>query len=274
MKGLDTWKNKGNGYFVIKLHYTADPDKRGVKWKEHAKKGMTEEAWQMEYEMNAEVQRGKRVFPQFIETIHTAELQANPGLVMFRGWDFGFHNPCCVWSQINTEDQWAIHNCILGHDESLEEFVSRAKVLYKGFTFKDYCDIAGSQSTDKKDKTSIQILNAHSIYPLCRKTSPEDRAVVIRSKLLIRSDNKPGLIVDRNNCRIIIEGFNGGYHYPETTTRNPKEREQPYKDGFYEHPFDCLGYKAMYIFHYRNPERKIIRFRQKRYNRFTGIPIG
>ena len=50
MKGIRNWKNKNNGFEVIRLHYTADPVKdssttEGKKWYEKARQGISNSAW-------------------------------------------------------------------------------------------------------------------------------------------------------------------------------------------------------------------------------------
>jgi hypothetical protein len=222
-------------------------------------------------EINAEQSKGKKVFPEFIEQIHVANLQPIQGLPIYRGWDFGFHNPCCVWSQINPDDQWCLLWELLGHDEALEIFAPKVKSYFQGFQFKDFADRAGAQSSDKSQRTSIQILNSFGITPQYKFSNPEDRAQLIRGKLLKRLDNKPGILVNKT-CRMIIDGMNGGYHYPEITTRSPNEKEEPVKDGIFEHYFDCIGYQAIFLFKPNKMRRDApIRPRRTvRYNRFTG----
>lgn len=271
MRGLQTWANKENGFFVVRLHYTADPIKRGKKWQEAVKRGMTEEAWQQEFEINPEQTKGKKVFPEFVEQVHVADLQPVEGLPLFRGWDFGFHHPCCTFSQLNNDDQWCMLWELMGNDEALENFVPKVKSIYPNFKYLDYCDRAGAQSSDKAQRTSVQILNSFGIFPQYKFSNPEDRAALIRGRFLKRLDGKPGILINKN-CRITIAGANGGYHYPETTVRSPAEKEEPVKDGIHDHVWDCWGYTAIFKFNViKKKVHRMMNHQYIRYNPFTGI---
>ena len=270
---METWFNKKNGFFVIKLHYSADDRKRTVNWKSEASRGVPEDIWEQEYELNFQRQKGKKVFTEFSETTHCKSLQPVNDILFLRGWDFGYHRPACVLTQINTADQWCIIREWLGKDTALETFAQG--VLSQcprgdGIRYKDYCDPAGTQSSDKSVRTSIDILNALNIHPIYKKSAPEMRAGIIRSLLLKRSDGEPGLLLNKS-CKMLTEGFLGGYHYPENLAYG--EKETPLKDGFYDHLFDALGYIAYSVFKYSNPEKKKNNrfvYSERRYNDFTG----
>jgi hypothetical protein len=268
--GVEFWHNKINKFCIIKLHYTADERKRTAVWKESAKAGLPDAAWQQEYEINFEQQRGKRVFGEYSEHTHRKDLQENKELVFYRGWDFGYRRPACVITQIDNNDIWIILQEFLGCDEPLEVFAKKVLDCCPDGKYKDYCDPAGAQSSDKSVRTSIEVLNALNIYPVYKKSSPTERARIIRSKLLIREDKNYGLLINKS-CQILHEGFGGGYHYPENPT--PNQLDAPEKDGFYDHVFDALGYIAYSVFKYSNPERKKkqhLVLRQRNYNPFTG----
>ncbi len=269
IQGLEYWHNKHNKFCVIRLHYTADPKKRTKQWLKQAKAGLPDDAWEQEYEINFQQQKGRKVFNEYNETIHRRKLKPNPNLLFLRGWDFGYHRPACVITQIDTNDIWLILQEFLGCDEPLEIFAKRVLENSPAGKYKDFCDPAGAQSSDKSVRTSIEILNAFGIYPIYKKSTAAERVRIIRSKLLIRSDKQPGLLLD-TSCKILNEGFLGGYHYPENPT--PNQEDTPEKDGFYDHLFDALGYIAYNTFKYVNPERRKKVFVSKRssFNPFTG----
>jgi hypothetical protein len=56
-----------------------------------------------------------------------------------------------------------------------------------------------------------------------------------------------GLLVNRHpKAKDLVDGFKGGYRYKETL--QGKIREEPDKDGFYDHIFDCLRYICTNLF--------------------------
>ena len=91
IRGLKYRKNN-NGYAVLELKYTADPDKdperNGAEWYKNAKEGMSSDEWEQEYEINYQIKIGKRVFPDFTEK-SICKLIYNPHKPLLIGWDFG-----------------------------------------------------------------------------------------------------------------------------------------------------------------------------------------
>jgi hypothetical protein len=116
---------------------------------------------------------------------------------------------------------------------------------YPGAKYIDADDIAGTQVSDKSQQSSRQILNALGIYPQARKQEINEGAQIIRQKLPMRVDGKPGLLVNLIETDI-IDGFKGGLHYPEV--KEGKEQEVYEKDGYFEHCFDAGRYIATQMF--------------------------
>jgi hypothetical protein len=74
MKGISRRTTK-LGFNVLRLHYTADPDKdpstlAGKRWLEEAKMGMSDARWRQEHEIDYGALGGTLVFPGFEESIH------------------------------------------------------------------------------------------------------------------------------------------------------------------------------------------------------------
>lgn len=278
--GLKTWKNTRNGFKIIRLHYTADPDKATPEWKANARIGVSDADWEREMEINFEQQRGKRVIANYDPITHQLDMDINEYKPLLRSWDFGYRRPACVISQLNTDDQWCILYEFLGQDTLIEDFAQHvldnspqvSAIDNAKYEYKDFCDPAGTQQSDKAKRTSIEVLNALGIHPRYQKSSPAERARIMRSKFAIRPDGKPGAMV-HSRCRIISEGLLGGYHYPEDAMKG--HEEDPEKDGFYDHVFDALGYKAYFLFRYMNadPAKQKPRrpqYVQKNYGRYSG----
>lgn len=254
MKGITTWRNPQNAFFVVRLHYSADENK-GPEWIEQARKGITStREWDREYEISFESYAGKPVYAGFSRELHASEpLKWNPHKPMLRGWDFGFHHPAVVFAQISVEDRLLVFEAIMGNDILLhdfaEEVIHHGQEHYPAATWEDYCDPAGKQKSDKAKQTSIEILQSLGVSP----GYAEDRRAQIDYGLqLIRyhlkpreSDEIPGILVDPG-ALLLIEAFQGGYHYPEAKEGKP-ESEKPEEDGYYEHPMDALRHIAIQV---------------------------
>ena len=280
MQGLRYWKNARNKFAVIRVHYTADEVKRTKEWMAIARAGSSEVDWQREMEINFDQQRSSRVFPGYSENINFKPLQINPHLPILRGWDFGYRHPAFVVTQVDAEDIWCIHRELLGTNIELENFIPKClELIPKTFKvrnsdgvdeevelkFKDYCDPAGVQKSDKSKRTSIEILKAFNIHPMYRYSKPE-----IRSKLIPKSTEIQGILVDES-CKKLNAGFLGGYHFPEDDDGNG---EDPEKDGYYEHLFDAAGYIAINAFRYKNVDKKKrrrVKYATRHYDPVTGM---
>mgnify|MGYP001614591960 CR=1 FL=1 len=249
---LPVVRNQKNKFTVVRVHYSADPDKNTPEWIAMAKPGMSENAWRREYEIDYTLFAGKPFYqPEFkAHNIALAEIPYKPMETLYRGWDFGFHHPALLITKINEFDQWCWLEAIVGEDEQIMDFGKRVRThclaTYPGAKWIDACDIAGMQVSDKSERTSVQILNALGIYPQARKQPIKQGAEIIRQKLNIRVDGKPGLIINPNQ-KTLIKGFQGGLHYPEAK-EGRTENEFYEKEGFYEHPFDAARYLATEMF--------------------------
>lgn len=236
--------NKKNSFCVARVHYTADPDKNTPEWLQEAKKGTDDRGWAREYEITYDVFDGKPVFGSFGDKhIQTFEYNQEKVEYVYRGWDFGFHHPAVVFAFFNKEDQLCVRHEILGDNEFIKEFAERVKrfslATFPGAKFLDACDPAGSAVKDVPD-TSIQVLNGMGIQPVFRKSLIDEGLEIIRQRLILRNDGKYGMLI-HPDCKILIDAMKGGYRYAERK-EGSAEKEEPLKDGYFEHLCDSLRY--------------------------------
>lgn len=254
---LPVTRNEHNKFTVVRVHYTADDDKRTDEWLKEAQAGMldqygeTTSGWKREYEIDYTSLAGKPFFGGFLDyNVAKYEIKYKTGEYIYRGWDFGYHRPCTVITKLNEYDQWCWIKLILGQDEGIREFGSRVlnycEAEYPGAKFIDACDTAGSQVSDKSDHTSIEILNRMGVFPNHRKQEIKEGTEIIRQKLRMRVDGRTGLLVNSSETEI-IDGFKGGLHYPEVK-EGMAEKEVYHKDGYYDHIFDAARYLAVEMF--------------------------
>ena len=103
MEGIQTWRTK-KGWKVLRLHYTADPDKRSPEWKQAAMDSMPDQmSFNREFEIDFTSSSGLPFYPLFYEKYaedkgYFCAPQPYPkrGLI-YRGFDFGFRKPACIW---------------------------------------------------------------------------------------------------------------------------------------------------------------------------------
>lgn len=245
MKGLKIRHNK-NGFLAIRLHYTADPDKdpdteQGLKWYKKTREGYPTHIWNKEYEIDFSTGSGKGIYVEdFLPKLSIRkDLEYNKDLPLYRVWDFGYRHPAVLWAQINEKGQLCILREEQGLDETLFKFAPRiidiTEEYFPGARIRDFCDPAGVQKNDKSEKTSIDILKSFHIRPKYVKINVSTSIEYIRKLMIQQPDTKETRLLVHPRCKILIDGFQGGYIFK-------KDTDKPVEDGYYEHTQDCLRY--------------------------------
>lgn len=197
---------------------------------------------------------GKSYYNGYKELIHAVELDWIDSKPLICGWDFGFHHPAVLITQIDLFDRWCWLREIIGTDITIDKFADKVKqeinYYYPNATCIHYGDPASVQVNDKSESTSWQILKSKGIYLLYRQSEYRLRKEIIERKLSLLINGKPSLLVDKRYCKVANDGFLGGYHYPEPKPGQAiiDKFEQPFKDGFYEHIMNAGEYIAVNMF--------------------------
>lgn len=63
--GMRATRQAVAGYLVLWIHYTSDPEKRSPEWYHETRRGVPEEDWFLEFEMDFKAKSGKPALPQF-----------------------------------------------------------------------------------------------------------------------------------------------------------------------------------------------------------------
>lgn len=267
-KGLKKWRTP-DGIFVIRLHYTADPDRdpetpAGKEWltrmlaQGRYPGGIKGKAWKKEQEIDFTLFGGKSVYPQFSEEIHVAKDILVPvrGRPILRGWDFGL-TPAASFSQVTAEPYWNIFPCLhttgregVGINTFAEEVVSYSNLKYPDFEFRDYADPSGGERSQNDAKTAFSWLAALGISPIKGVASSRTRDQIVQLLLERMVMGRPFFQVCPS-ALFMIEGFKGGFQYrqigqTEYYTTDHEKNE-------YSHAMEALQYVASRVFNVQNP---------------------
>lgn len=253
MEGVNEFKTP-QGVHVLRVHYTADPDKRSEEWKEEQRRGMTAAAWEREMEINFHVYPGKPWYPEFRYDFHVAKEPIQPiaGRPLFRGWDYGqTFNPAVVYCQTTVFGQlMLLYPELNGFGSGLHPFarmvVSESGTYYPGFSFTDYGDPAGNNRSPNDEKSATDILRSdYGINVLPGPVAFGTRSESIRKLLTTTTpEGQPMLLIDPR-CTFMIGGFTGGYRRKQMASG--QLLEEPDKNE-YSHPMDAFGYVASSVF--------------------------
>lgn len=256
MKGFDVRENE-MGFTAIRLHYSSDPLKdtlhpdpltreRAQAWFDATRRLFPDPMmWDKEMEISWWVTAGTRVFPEFTESTHMRPLRYLSHKRLYRAWDFGWHAPACLISQIDPKDRLVLLKEVIGHQETTRQFaqrvIARCAEWYPMHTagFQDFCDPAGQQvrpiESERSEKRDVEILNGLDIYPSWEYGwSRKDGRSLIHQLLRLRTDDTPSLYVDGAGCPTLLQAFLGKYVYPESrdgvAAEDPDETNHPWAD--------------------------------------------
>ena len=246
-RGMKVVRNVKNGAVVVYLHYSADPDKTD-EWARKERATYTSMSdWNREYEIDFSAMTGLPVYPGFNRTIHLGKLQYASYQTIWRGWDFGYGHPACVWMQVHRDTgQLNILREYMQLNRTIDVFCDEVlKISNKEFPsarFLDAGDPAARFRNDKTEKNSADILRTKGAHLQTKKTLVKDGVNLIRRLLLTDADGRPKLRVDETRCPILVKGFSGGY------VLDDQDDPEPVKDGFFDHVQDAVRYPVTIIF--------------------------
>jgi len=253
MEGIECWKNPNNGFVVIDLHYTANPAKRGHAWKEAIKNSMPIRDYMMEYEKNWQTFQGLSVYPDFNKDVHVMKEARKPeyGLPLLLGWDFGL-TPACIVGQL-VGNQLRIFHEFVEQNRGIESFapivMNKLKQLYPSWTDPDndyisFVDPSGFSRNDVDERTCALELRKQGFKNL--QPGPmnwEPRRKSVEGFLVGIDRDGAHFQINEVNCPTLVEGFTGGYRYPDAASDIEPTKIRPVKDH-YSHPHDALQYLA------------------------------
>lgn len=219
---------------------------------------------------------GKPVFGSvFNSKVHCGEYQYNPSKPLLIGIDWGYHSPAALFAQEDTQDRLIVLGEYLGSDLEIGEFCEkiwgfihkhivpvgdfstkydrgfqeRVKLDQNGnqLQIEAWCDPAGKQATDRSSKSSIQLAREYGLYCRYQTTANRVEAIqngisTIRRRMSTLMGGKPGILINERLCMKLVEGFRGGYHYPDRKDDFTDYKNIPHKDGTYDHIMDALRY--------------------------------
>ncbi len=238
---IDTYANKEN----LPDGYIKDLEKFPQEWQERYLRGK----WGI-------VPKGTRVISKFLPSVHLGSFKYNPYLPLFRSWDFGFRHPAVLFAQETDWGRLLFLREVMGTEIQIDDFAELVlKKTNEWFPdildMKDFCDIAGTQKSDKSKFTSIQVLNKMGINPKYRKTiSIENEIMNFNNMFEQMRGGLPRVGIDRSGCPILSDGLAGGYYRDQNG--------DPTGDNYFDHLIDCARYILLNYYGLSTNKRLVI----------------
>jgi len=246
-RGL-SYKKNDNRYAIMFLHYSADPVKT-EEWAAEARASYNSlDTWRQEMELDFTKTEGTRVYDKFTRDKHITGLKPVPHRDIWRGWDFGYRHPACVWMQVDNDGCINVLCELFGTNTVIQDFAKEVKrvtkELFHGYKVYDAGDPSVRHASDKSERTTADILKQNfKIRMQSRILDIIPGINLVRSLVNPRFDGTVMLKVDEEKCPNLVDGFMGGYVM--------KEDGKPDKDYFYDHLFDALRYGVTVLFNPR-----------------------
>jgi len=192
--------------------------------------------------------------PVYLHAFNDAQHVSTRPLGMFRGlpillgWDFGL-TPACVICQIAPSGQLRVLRELVCERGGIKQFAGDAvkpmlAQCFPGMTVESIGDPAGVAGAQADIELSPLAMLAQMGIPT-RPAPTNDfgvRRQMVMDRLFRTVDmGKPSLLIDPS-CKMIIEGFRGGYHFERVqVTGEDRYKDKPAKNKW-SHVADALQY--------------------------------
>lgn len=195
----------------------------------------------------------------FSPTIHRSKVSLWPmrSRPIYLGWDFGL-TPAVVFVQVTPDGQVRIIDELCAEGLGVRRFCQDAvipllRAKYQGCTFVSVGDPSGVKRADTDERTCFEILDEElekfgiDTEP-AYSNDPTSRQESVRFFLRRRTmDGLPMMIIDPE-CRMLLKGFAGGYHYKVVPVSGGTRYRQTPEKNEYSHPHDALQYATLEIY--------------------------
>jgi len=219
------------------------------------------------------VQDGKPVYPEYSDSVHCREFEADPHLPLILGWDFGL-TPSVEIAQMSPRGQLRFVDELCAEDMGVYQF---ARDVVKPHLARHYAgyhigvswaDPAGTRG-ESDESRALDILNDVQIdadihrvplqmgfytEPAAGGNAMTPRLEAVKGFLTRMIDGAPGMLV-HPRCKMLRAGFNGKYCYRRLkVSGDERYRDVPDKNDW-SHPHDAaqnvaLAAQGGYVSHY------------------------
>lgn len=208
-KGIETWVNPNNGFRVLKLHYTADPDKdperNGAEWYKKAKKRFIGD-WQREMEMDPYSSLGKRVYADEFTNDHIiSDFEIPKHWTRITALDYGNVVPTAVlWAAISPENKIYLYREYYQAGLDIDTHCDNIRML-EGY--KPRCEDEGQRPWNAikglKWVPEVENINLRLVDPATDHEARKDVPTIY--KVFNNTRNSMGLVKAKNSLNAGIE---------------------------------------------------------------------
>ena len=190
---------------------------------------------------------GKPVYNQFNRDVHVARepIPHFAGHQVYVGIDFGL-SPAAVIGQ-KIRGRWLILEEVVAQDMGIERFctVLHPALQKYGSNLSIWGDPAGDQRAQTNENTPFRVLRANAINARPTETNdPILRIGGVEATMTRMIEGLSGLLIDQK-CKMLIKGFDGGYHYRRLAVSGQEKFEDAPNKNKFSHVHDALQYMML-----------------------------
>jgi len=221
---------------------------------------------------------GKSVYHEYNDDLHSADdidiIEGEPFLI---GIDFGLYTPAALVMQAYNGQLRCIKEFVT-HDLGIRELFERFVIPYLRKLNTGRIDSQKIKYEIVRDpagrKSEVEVLEQIGFRSEAAPTNDLlPRLDAVKWHLGKIVDGQAALLVDRQGCPTLREGFLGGYCYKKINIlSDEKFRDEPDKN-FYSHIHDCLQYGALYSRGLEIPEDQEEEYYDLAYDESTRNPV-
>lgn len=256
-----------DGGRLLRIHYSADPDKRSMEWKKKASEGMPSDEWRREMELDETIWDGEPVFNAYEDAVHcpayflTNDIPLFSGSFYFGSLDVGMtiHPAGLLWQITGPPHQvHVLAEVVPDGSMTLEEFSpwvvqESRKVLPQQFNdvywWADETIRTRSGHDGRTGQKVIFDASGLMVRPVSNAWAPRLAA----GDWMLRNwidEETPRLYISGKRCPILRQALQGGYRYRDKSTAPTEGPERqllmPLKNVF-SHVADAFQYGAVRI---------------------------
>lgn len=198
------------------------------------------------------LKQGKPVYEEWRDNLHLrSQLKPQDNkFTILRGWDFGL-TPSCLLAYVTPRGQLRFFKEFTTKRAGMLDFgkevIKWCNQNLKDFKFDDWGDPSGDAGRDTSDTSGFEVLEGLGVQ-----IEGADNGLFIRIEsmkygLSNIADGEAEIVVDGEECPVLVEGFQGGYEFGRLLTRDERFKEEPSKNE-YSHPHDAAQYISQKVF--------------------------
>ena len=262
----------------MEIHFTADPDKRTPEWKARALNSMPDlQSFNREFMIDWTSTSGQPFYPlmyrKFVEerTYYIRPQEITPNALVYRGFDFGFHRPACVFAHQASDgtvrvlrefcpkeiDVYEFRDAVRFISAELAEVPPKHKRARawvervandgpwfpKGTKFLNFCGVEAKKISsitgDHGELNDFEVFEGGKVALNIVNQRVSAGTYILRN-LQKDYDGAPRLLIDPS-CTTLIAGMCGGLTFGEGTKATPLDDEIAVHPE-YSHIHDALRY--------------------------------